>query len=188
MPRLWEQTIAGHRHAVRDAALDAAGQVVAERGLSGVSMSIIAERTGIARATLYKYFVDADAVVAAWHEREIGRHLAALRQMAEADGDAMKRLTRVLSAYGAICQRRHHGPSAATLHAGGAVGDAETELVVFLESLLRDAAAAGAVRGDVPVRELALFCVRALTAAAGLTHKGVTRVVAVTIDGVRSTS
>ena len=186
MPRLWEQTIAGHRHAVRDAALDAVSAIVTERGLSGVSMSAVAERTGIARATLYKYFVDADAAVVAWHEREIGRHLADLRELAAASDDPMARLDGVLSAYGAICQRRHHdGASAGALHAGSAVVNAETQLLVFLESLLRDATDVGSVRADVPAKELARFCVHALSAAGGLSGKGVTRVVAVTLDGLR---
>lgn len=185
VPRLWEQTIAGHRHAVRDAALDAVGDVVAERGFSGVSMSTIAERTGIARATLYKYFVDADAVVVAWHEREIGRHLDQLRRLAEGDGDPMARLERVLGAYGHIRRGRDHGPTTAALHAGQRVVEAEDELVGFLESLVRDAAATGAVRGDVAAAELAAYCVHALAAAASLPKAAVDRLVAVTIDGLR---
>lgn len=166
--------------------MDAAAEVVAERGPSGVSMSLIAERTGVARATLYKYFVDAGALLASWHEREISRHVAELRQLAEADGDPMTRLTRVLSAYGSICQRRQHGSSSGALHADGAIVSAEVELVVFLGTLLRAAAASGAIRGDIPARELALYCVRALSATAGMTRNGVARVVTVTIDGLRS--
>lgn len=185
MPRLWERTIVGHRNAVRDAALDAAAEVVAERGLTGVSMSSIAERTGIARATLYKYFVDADAVVAAWHDREVERHLVELRRTAEGDDDPMARLVRVLAAYGTICQRRHHGSSAAALHGGATVAHAEAALTGFLASLLRDAAAAGSVRGDIPVSELARYSMHALAAAAGLTDAGVTRIVTVTIAGLR---
>ncbi len=58
MPRIWSETIAAHRDAVRDATLDATAALVAEHGLTGVTMSQIAKESGIGRATLYKYFPD----------------------------------------------------------------------------------------------------------------------------------
>ena len=39
-------------------------------------MSQIAEQTGIGRATLYKYFPDVEAILLAWHERQVTGHLA----------------------------------------------------------------------------------------------------------------
>ncbi|HEX5902785.1 MAG TPA: helix-turn-helix domain-containing protein, partial [Actinomycetota bacterium] len=56
MPRLWTETVDAHRREVRSAVLDAAADLVAERGLRSVTMSEIAHRSGIGRATLYKYF------------------------------------------------------------------------------------------------------------------------------------
>ncbi len=35
----------------------------------------IAEEAGIGRATPYKYFSDAEAILLAWHERQISAHL-----------------------------------------------------------------------------------------------------------------
>ncbi len=58
VPKLWNDTIAAHRRAVRDATLDTTAALVAEHGLAAVTMSQIAEETGIGRATLYKYFPD----------------------------------------------------------------------------------------------------------------------------------
>jgi len=75
MPKLWDETIEAHRRAVRDATLDTAAALVAERGLRAVTMSQIAEETGIGRATLYKYFPDVEAILVAWHERHISAHL-----------------------------------------------------------------------------------------------------------------
>lgn len=69
MPRLWNETIESHRHAVRDAALDATAALVAEHGPLSVTMSAIAERTGVGRATVYKYFPDVESIMLAWHER-----------------------------------------------------------------------------------------------------------------------
>jgi AcrR family transcriptional regulator len=59
---------------VRDATLDTTAALVAEHGLASVTMSQIAEQTGIGRATLYKYFPDVEAILVAWHERQIAGH------------------------------------------------------------------------------------------------------------------
>ena len=52
---------------MREAILDATGELVLSRGLLAVTMSDIAEATGIGRATLYKYFPDVEAILNAWH-------------------------------------------------------------------------------------------------------------------------
>jgi AcrR family transcriptional regulator len=50
---------------VADAILDAAEEVIAEKGMTGASMSAIAARAGIAVGTLYNYYRDRDAMVRA---------------------------------------------------------------------------------------------------------------------------
>jgi AcrR family transcriptional regulator len=67
-----------HRRAVRDATLDTTVALVAEHGLASVTMSQIAEQTGIGRATLYKYFPDVEAILLAWHQRQVAEHLEQL--------------------------------------------------------------------------------------------------------------
>jgi len=54
VPKLWHHTIEAHRREVRDAILDNTATLVAAHGLRQVTMSQIAEQTGIGRATLYK--------------------------------------------------------------------------------------------------------------------------------------
>src|SRR5207249_2176535 len=88
MPKLWNETIAAHRRAVRDAILDTTVALVAERGLASVTMSQIAEQTGIGRATLYKYFPDVEAILVAWHDRHVTGHLAQLTALRDQAGDA----------------------------------------------------------------------------------------------------
>ena len=44
----------------------------------------IAAATGIGRATLYKYFPDVEAIMVAWHERHIARHLRLLAEARDA--------------------------------------------------------------------------------------------------------
>jgi AcrR family transcriptional regulator len=75
VPKLWNETIEEHRREVRGAILDATVALVAEHGLLSVTMSQIAEETGIGRATLYKYFPDVEAILLAWHEHQINGHL-----------------------------------------------------------------------------------------------------------------
>ncbi len=102
MPKLWTETIEAHRRAVRDATLDTAAALAAEHGLASVTMSQIAEETGIGRATLYKYFPDVEAILVAWHERQIASHLQQLADVRDQAEGAGGRLAAVLQAYAVI--------------------------------------------------------------------------------------
>jgi AcrR family transcriptional regulator len=109
VPKLWTETIEEHRRAVHDATLDTTAALVREHGLAAVTMSQIAAAAGIGRATLYKYFPDVEAILVAWHDRHIARHL---RQLAEARDAATPagRLEAVLEAF-ALIQHQHHDTS-----------------------------------------------------------------------------
>jgi AcrR family transcriptional regulator len=189
MPRLWTETIAAHRAAVQDAVLDSVAALVAEHGLASVSMSQVAERTGIGRATVYKYFPDVEAVLTAWHERQITRHLAELTQARDAAGPGPRgQLQAVLEAYALrMHQRQPHGSElAALLHQGDHVARAQQQLHAFLTGLVADAAREGQVRDDIVPGELGSYCLHALTAASGLPSEAAARrLVSVTLDGLR---
>ncbi len=189
MPKLWNETIEAHRREVRDAILETTAGLVAERGLRAVTMSRIAEETGIGRATLYKYFPDVEAIVLAWHERQIAGHLERLVQVRDRDGGAAQRLEAVLEAYAFISHesRGHHDTElAALLHRDEHVARADHQLRHLLRDLVADAAKAGDVRDDVDPDELVGYCLHALTAASGLPSKAaVRRLVAVTLVGLR---
>src|SRR5918999_3358942 len=136
MPRLWDDTIEAHRREVRDAVLDTTAELVAEQGLRPVTMSQIAEETGIGRATLYKYFPDVEAILLAWHERQVASHLGQLAELRNQAGDAGQRLEAVLEAY-ALIQHEHHGTElAALLHRGEHVAQAQQRLRAFIRDLL----------------------------------------------------
>src|SRR5438046_4404347 len=98
MPKLWNETIETHRREVRDATLDTTAALVAKHGLRSVTMSQIAEKTGIGRATLYKYFSDVEAILVAWHARHVAGHLEYLTEVRAQAGDAGDRLEAVLEA------------------------------------------------------------------------------------------
>ena len=189
MPRLWTETVDSHRRAVRDAALDAAAALVARHGLRGVTMSQIAEGAGIGRATLYKYFPDVDAVLVAWHERQVGAHLDQLVAARDHAEDAPGRLTSVLATYARIARETHghHDVElAAALHTDAHVARAHDRLRRLLHDVLTDAVTAGHVRDDVPVDELAGYCLHALSAGRDLrSDDALERLLALTLAGLR---
>ncbi len=188
VPKLWSQTIEEHRRAVHDAALDTTAALVAGHGLASVTMSRIAAETGIGRATLYKYFPDVEAILAAWHARHVARHLEHLAAVRDhAAGSPAARLEAVLAAYAQITHQRPQGTEIASLvHRGEPMAQAEQQLLGFVSDLITAAAQAGELRGDAAPGELASYCLHALNAAAGLpSQAAVRRLVAVTMAGLR---
>lgn len=187
MPKLWSETIEEHRTAVHNATLDATAALVAEHGLASVTMVQIAKDTGIGRATLYKYFPDVDAILSAWHERQVAAHLEQLALVKDSAGDAIARLTAVLETYAAIAHEHHDTELAALLHQGAHVTRARRHLHAFVQDLIIEGAKTGDLREDVAPSELASYCLHALTAASSLPSKAaVHRLVNVTLAGLRT--
>lgn len=189
MPRLWNATIEEHRRAVRETVLETTAALVRKQGLRAVTMSRIAEQSGIGRATLYKYFPDVETILTAWHERQIDGHLQQLAELRGSDGSFAERLDAVLNAYAFIQRERqehgHGGELSALLHRGAHAARAEQHLRAFMRDLLAEGAEAGEVRDDVAPEELAGYCLHALAGAGGLPSKAaVRRLVTVTADGL----
>ena len=189
MPRLWTETVEAHRREVRDAILETTVTLAAERGLRSVTMSQIAEETGIGRATLYKYFPGVEEILLAWHERQITAHLEYLAEARDQTRDPRGRLAAVLEAY-ALISRDAHGHHdtelAAFVHRHEHVGRARRRLHEMIRELLADDAENGDVRDDVAPDELATYCLHALSAAGSLPSRAaVRRLVSVTLAGVR---
>jgi len=187
VPKLWNETIEEHRRAVRETVLETTAVLVTERGLRSVTMSKIAEESGIGRATLYKYFPDVESIMTAWHEEQIAGHLRELAALRDGPGGAGERLRAVLEAYAFIQQRRHgRGPElGALLHQGEHVAGAEQHLHRFFRELLAEGAQSGDIRDDVSPDELATYCLHALAAAGALPSKAaVRRLVTVTVTGL----
>ncbi len=186
MPKLWNETIETHRRQVRDAILATTAALVAKQGLRSVTMSQIAEETGIGRATLYKYFSGVEAILLIWHERQVTRHLAQLIEIGRQAGDAGERLEAVLEAYALIAYEHHGTELAALLHRGEHVARAQQQLIDLIRDLLTEVAETGDLRDDVAPDELASYCLHALTAASSLPSKAaVRRLVTVTLAGLR---
>lgn len=190
VPRIWNTSIESHRAAVRQAILDTTATLVAEGGVTAVSMSQIAERAGIGRATLYKYFPDVETILVAWHHDRVAGHIAYLTELQAGTGDAWQRLQAVLVGYAQIVRRRnqHHGGDlSALVHRGGDVLRAEQQLADLFSGLLTEVAQSGQLRGDVPPKELAQFCMHSLGAAGSLgSEAAVRRLVTVTLTALEA--
>jgi AcrR family transcriptional regulator len=188
VPKLWNETIEAHRRGVREAILDTTLALVTEHGLRSVTMSQIAEETGIGRATLYKYFPGVEEILLAWHAEHINGHLEHLARVREEADDAGGRLAGVLEAYALIAHDshgHHDNELAAYLHRDEQVVRAEHHLRRMIEGLLTDAATVGDVREDIAPDELAIYCLHALAAARTLRSKpAVRRLVEVTLTGL----
>lgn len=186
----WSHTVREHRQGIREGVLDAAAELVAERGLTGVTMAAIAERTVIGRATLYRHFPDVDAVLTAWHERQLAVHLEHLTGFVARATEPADQLRNLLTGYAQMSGR--HGASedsiAAALHARPHAARTQDEVAGLVSGVLTACVEAGVVRGDVPVGELSTYCLRALTAV-GPSSSGATvrRLVGVTLDALRPT-
>ena len=186
MPKLWDETIEAHRRDVRDAILDTTAALVAEHGLRSVTMSLIAEETGIGRATLYKYFSGVEAILVVWHERQITHHFEHLVEVGNQAADAGGRLEAVLEAYALIAYEYHGTELAALVHRGEHVARAQKQLSDLIRDLLTKATETGDVRDDVPPHELASYCLHALAAASTMPSKdAVRRLVTVALAGLR---
>ena len=190
MPTLWSESIESHRNAVRDAILETTWDLVHERGPLSVTMTQVAQRTGIGRATLYKYFPDIESILRAHHQRNVDRHLAELQQLAGGSGTADERLAALLTHYARICHYRvRHGSAdvAALLHRGAEVTDAEERLRELFTRVIGQAASRGSVRTDIAASELADYCLHALGAAARATDVSATsRLVTLTLRSLRA--
>jgi AcrR family transcriptional regulator len=155
-------------------------------------MSEIAELTGIGRATPYKYFPDVEAILAAWHEREISGHLEQLATARDQAGGPAERLKAVLEAYAVIAHEshgHHDAELAAVLHRDEQTARAEHHLRSMVRDLITDAAATGDIRDDIAPDELVSYCLHAIAAASDLPSKAaVRRLVGVTLGGLRRQS
>jgi len=89
----WPGPRAAARDRTRDAILDAALELFAERGYIGVRVEDIAREAGVSRATFYKHFAERDEIL----EHLFGRLLGSADDVAPAhEGDATSQVRALL--------------------------------------------------------------------------------------------
>jgi AcrR family transcriptional regulator len=193
---LWNTTVDEHRRTVHAAILDSTAALIAEHGLA-VTMSQIAQHTGIGRATLYKYFKDVEAIMVAWHDRQVSDHVRQLSSAIADRTDPGDRLRTALTVYARLSSTGRDAPhhsaegassirTALALHRAPHLHHAQRHVHDLLTEVITAAAEAGVTRTDVPPAELATYCLHALAAAAASPSPAARdRLVAVTLTGMR---
>src|SRR5262249_18629126 len=137
--------------------------------------------------TLYKYYPDVEAILIAWHERQISRHLEQLTRVRDLADRPVERLEAVLTAYALIRHEHHDTQLGALLHRGEHFARAAQQLQDFIQDLLTEATQPGNVRDAVTPDGLASYCLSALTAATSLpSPAAVQRLVQVILTGLRA--
>jgi AcrR family transcriptional regulator len=151
-PSTWATTVSEHKQRARAAIVEAALGLVAEHGLSAVTMSEIARATGMTRKTLYSYFPDVESVLVDHLEAEVAR----LREeLAAPAAEPLARLARFLHQALATWSESPARPALSDLEAAlkpenlARVREIVGGLRDDLHALLRDGAAAGQVRDDL---------------------------------------
>lgn len=155
MPKIWGETVADHKDRLRATIVESAVALVAERGRADVSMSAVAERVGIGRATLYNYFRDVDQILATYVVGQYDRQHAVLdERLADVD-DPLEELRislELVIGYFATAEHRDASPIGIDTFGPGSqerVDDAQRAFRDRLAVLLARATAAGLLRDDL---------------------------------------
>ena len=90
----------------RNRLLDAATEVVAERGVAAATVGEICSRAGLARTSLYHHFGDRRRLLAALVERVGTLWLEEIQKEAYLEPDPFRRLDRVLAAWAYLLQEK----------------------------------------------------------------------------------
>jgi AcrR family transcriptional regulator len=173
MPQIWAESIEQHKRQTVARIIDATVALVAERGLAAVSMSQVAQRAGIGRATLYSYFPDVEHILLAWHNQEVERYRQALADELAAQPDAPSALrvfiTRMIQGF---TGEHDQGLDASRVELGALspdvkrqMGNATAKLASLLQQTLEQGISTGELRPDLNVQLTTALIMRTATAA-----------------------
>ena len=108
----WAEALDQHRATQRDHILTVAFELLRERGMAALTMSAVAARAGISRATVYHYFPDVDALLSAWVGREIHGSISQIVADARAITDPLRRIEHLVATQAALFESQDHRLSA----------------------------------------------------------------------------
>ncbi|MCF2527016.1 TetR/AcrR family transcriptional regulator [Yinghuangia soli] len=145
MPRITAATVADHRANQRSALLQAARDLLLTDGAGAVTFTAVAERAGLARNSVYKYFADRRDLLTALVADATPRWTGPIRVAMEAADTPADRIAAFVTAQLELVRSGEHrvaqaladGPDAAALRAGAdrAHADILVPLVEALEAL-----------------------------------------------------
>ena len=113
--------------------LDAASELLAEGGVDALTTRSLAEHTGMSVATIYQYFENRDAIIAAYLDHDLERIEESVRSALM----ALEEVTfRSIAEAGALAHMRHHQahPEGVPVWFGGRLNAAVVDRVRSLEA------------------------------------------------------
>jgi AcrR family transcriptional regulator len=152
----WRDTLETHKARYRERIIDAAIELVAEEGVAKASMAALAQRAGIGRATVYKYFPDVEHALLAHVEREVDDCHAALLAVHAREHTPVGRLRGCIEALLSYFASQGHRLSWVTLEQADLSSAAVSRLRTLMTNLpqpfietIASGMASGGLRGDL---------------------------------------
>ena len=173
MPQIWAESIEEHKRQTVARIIDATVALVGARGLGATSMSKVAQRAGIGRATLYSYFPDVEHILLAWHDQEVERYHQALADELAAQPDAPAALrvfiTRMIQGFAGEHDQELDASrvelSALSPDVKRQMGNATAKLTSLLQQTLDQGVSSGQLRPDLNVQLTTALIMRTAGAA-----------------------
>ncbi len=155
----------------RNRIVEAALELMTERGFASVTMKAVAETAGIARQTLYNHFPDVDSIVAEAIEAHQVENLQALRGVLATIESPVARLEHLVRQ--AAASAVHHHPAAGIQHGLSAemqttLDRHDAELLSIIEGTLQAGIESDEFRADLDVSRDAHLIRRMLDGVADL--------------------
>lgn len=149
------------REVYRDAILNAAEGVFAQRGIAGTRMSDVAKAAGLATGTLYNYFENRDALMSSLIEQRLEDLLTAVSAVAVAGtGEPTRAVLEGMVRASFAHFDRHRALFSVLMESAGISGkhmpiarrcvDAQRKFLAHYSAVLERAAGAGELRADLP--------------------------------------
>lgn len=150
------------REVYRDAILNAAEGVFAQRGIAGTRMSDVARAAGLATGTLYNYFENRDELMSSLIEQRMDDLLTAVSAVAVAGAGQPTRAVLEGMVRASFAHFEKHRALFAVVMGSGSISgkhmpiarrcvNAQQSFLAHYSAVLERAAAAAELRADVPV-------------------------------------
>ena len=171
MPRISAATNAAQRENTKRAILNSFGEILYNRGLSGLTMTDVAKNAGIGRTAVYNYFADMGELLVAYALDETERFLNELRVGLESIENPIDQLAVYIRLQINDLARRHLPPGPAmrsmlSPESYAKLGKHVHELQMVLAHILSAAIAENYIPKN-DIRELAMLVHGSLSSSAG---------------------
>lgn len=171
MPRISAATNAAQRENTKRAILNSFGEILYNRGLSGLTMTDVAKNAGIGRTAVYNYFADMGELLVAYALDETERFLNELRVGLEGIENPIDQLAIYIRLQINDLARRHLPPGPAmrsmlSPESYAKLGKHVHELQMVLAHILSAAIAENYIPKN-DIRELAMLVHGSLSSSAG---------------------